>query len=95
MVLTVATLLGVTCIAMNPGDVREAAKLVRAAYVVPDTARARLLVDSPRCRRIAAAAGYRQGRVAVLNLGQLYAVFDWDEMIVLDEHLRRAQPRSP
>ncbi len=95
----VASLVGISavCIALGARDVREFEKLLRVYHDAPANARAHVLRDSPRCRRIAAAAGYAGRRVTVLQMDSLYAVIFADELMVLDRQLRvvRAQDRRP
>jgi hypothetical protein len=85
------------CIGLNTRDVREFEKLLRANHDVPSHARALVLRDSPRCRRIAAAAGYAERRVSVLQVDGLYAVIFADELLVLNRQLRvvPARGRTP
>ena len=85
------------CIGMSATDVREFEKLLRANHPLPAAARAQVLANSARCRRIAAAAGYADRRVTVLQMGDLYAVVFADELRVLDRALRpvRANTLGP
>ena len=76
------------CVGMGAADVREFEKLLRANHPMPTTARAQVMGDSPRCRRIAAAAGYAGRRLSVLTMGNLYAVVFADELRVLDRELK-------
>jgi hypothetical protein len=83
------------CIGLGARDVREVEKLIRASHEVPANAHAHLLKDSPRCRRIAAAAGYAGRQVSVLQMGGQYAVLFSDELMVLDGQLRVVRAQAP
>ena len=83
------------CVGLNARDVREFEKLMRADHPRSPAAHARLLWNSPSCQRIAIAAGYRDRKGSVIEIGQLYVVAFGDEIRVVDRQLRPvAQQRS-
>ena len=93
----IASLVGIAtvCVGLSARDVQEFEKLLRASHKVPSSAHAQLLEDSPRCRRIAAAAGYAGRQVSVLQMNGLYAVIFADEFLVLDGRLRVVRAQAP
>jgi ketosteroid isomerase-like protein len=76
--------LATLCVALSARDVQEVGKLMRDTRTMPPSAHAHLLQNSPRCRRIAAAAGYGGRRVSVIEMSGLYAVLFGDELRMLD-----------
>jgi hypothetical protein len=76
------------CVSLSSHDVLEVGKILRDTRKMPHSARAHLLKDSPRCRQIAEAAGYKERPVSVVQMHGLYAVLFGDELRVLDGQLR-------
>jgi hypothetical protein len=86
----IASMVGIAtiCVGLSARDVKEVGKLLRDTRKMPASANARLLEDSPQCRRIAEAAGYRDRQVSVVQMDGLYGILFGDEFRALDRQLR-------
>jgi hypothetical protein len=93
----IASLVGIAtiCVSLSAHDVEEVGKLLHSTRKMPATVRPHLLPDSPRCRRVAEAAGYAGRQVSVVQMDGLYGVLFGDEFRVLDRQLHRVSLQRP